>query len=112
MKKQFNRMKQLANQTVGRWAAGLGSPGRPARLGPVTGAGGARAAAPLHFSLRSRGRGAGGGRPQSRRGAEGNGRGGAARGSPERALWGRKSWCGLREELAGRGGQGPRLLGG
>lgn len=24
MKKQFNRMKQLANQTVGRWAAGTG----------------------------------------------------------------------------------------
>lgn len=28
MKKQFNRMKQLANQTVGRWAAGPGSLGR------------------------------------------------------------------------------------
>lgn len=46
MKKQFNRMKQLANQTVGRWVAAVGPGSRS--CGP--GWAGVGAAAPLRFS--------------------------------------------------------------
>lgn len=46
MKKQFNRMKQLANQTVGRWVAAVG----PGSGGCGPGWAGVGAAAPLCFS--------------------------------------------------------------
>lgn len=46
MKKQFNRMKQLANQTVGRWVAAVG----PGSGGCGPGWAGVGAAAPLRFS--------------------------------------------------------------
>lgn len=82
MKKQFNRMKQLANQTVGRWAPGGtgGLPGGGGRAGGLGSAGPGRAGPPRRGQRRV---------PAAagpRRGAAGTGR--AAEG-PERGLAGR-----------------------